>query len=106
MVLITNVISVLVLGWGWVCAPDSCSWFLVCRNTLSLLHGTVRPTDAQREVSKIICVTSKKKNILLKKIATLIKEQRGPDLLAFADWESSGPSLLKASDLSGTDQGT
>ena len=46
-------------------------WFLdiqgwLCKSTLFLLQGRARSTEAQREISKIICVALGKKNILLK----------------------------------------
>ena len=45
-------------------------WFLgtqgLCKSTLFFLQRRARSTDVQKEVSKVICVTLKKKNILLK----------------------------------------
>ena len=49
----------------WLCKMV---WFLsnqgLCKNTVFFLQRRARSTDAQREVSKVICVTFKKENIL------------------------------------------
>lgn len=68
-------------------------------SVLSAKEGKIRSTAAQREVSKVSCVTLKKKNILLKSCWANQKAEAASELLASVAWQSSCPSFLKASGL-------